>query len=89
MREVTEGKARPRRWGRREEENEEEEEERGWPQGERRERSRWVTERKQVGTMMRSRRLPRRERWDRVERSRRSHLWLTREAALRVRVSER
>lgn len=61
---------------------------RGWPHGERRERSRWEMEGKQVGTMKRSRRLPRRVRAERVARSRRYHLRQTRAAELRVRTSE-
>lgn len=60
----------------------------GWPQGERRERSRFVTDRKQFGRRKRSRMLPRRVMEVRVERSRRSHLWQTKAAALRLRTSE-
>lgn len=60
----------------------------GCPQGETSERSRWVTDRKQVGNMKRSRMLPRRVREVRVERSRTSHLRQTSAAAFRLRTSE-
>lgn len=47
-----------------------------------------MTDRKQEGSMKRSRALPRRVREVRVDRSKRSHLWETKEAALRARTSE-
>lgn len=80
MREVTEGKQRSGicwRSGER----------RGWPHGERRERSRVVTDGKQVGIRSRSRALPRRVRDVRVDRSRGSHFRQTSAAAFRLRTS--
>lgn len=59
----------------------------GWPQGERKERSRLMTARKQVGRNNRSRILPRRVRDVRVARSSTSHLRQTRDIVFRVRVS--
>lgn len=61
---------------------------RGCPQGETSERSRWVTDRKQVGNMKRSRMLPRRVREVLVARSRTSHFRQTSAAAFRLRTSE-
>lgn len=61
---------------------------RGYPHGDKRERSSSVTDRKQLGRKKMSRKLPRRVREVRVERSRRSHLWQTKEAELRLRTSE-
>lgn len=70
----------------------EEERERGMrerPHGDSRERSRWVTDRKQVGRWKRSSRtLPRRVKWVRVRRSMASHFRLTRDAEFRDRTSE-
>lgn len=59
-----------------------------WPQGDRSEMSRCVTDLKQEGTMKRSRALPRSVRQVRVERSRWSHFRHTNEVELRLRVSE-